>query len=57
MKNQTNSRAVNRELTAMATRQNTKKSISTENKVLLFLGGFVVLSILINVIVYGIPNI
>lgn len=55
----TNSNAVNRELTAMQTNRRTKKAgrVSTENKIFITLGIGVVIAILVNVFVYGIPQI
>lgn len=57
MKNLTHSSAVNRELSAIQTRNTVKKSISTENKVFIILGVLVTVAIVINVLVYGVPSI
>lgn len=57
MKNLTHSSAVNRELSAIQTRNTVKKSISTENKVFIILGVLVTVAIIMNILVYGVPSI
>lgn len=57
MKTLTNSKAVNRELSAMATRHKIVKSTSIENRVFMVLGVLLIITIVVNVLVYGIPNI
>lgn len=57
MKILTNSKAVNREISAMNPTRAKSRNISTENKVFIVLGVLVAISVLANIIINGIPSI
>lgn len=56
MKHLTNSKAVNAELSAMPKKRAQRVQISTENKVFIVLGGMLILSIVVNALIHGIPT-
>ena len=51
------SKAVNRELIDISPIVKSKKHVSIENKVFIILGALLIASILVNIVVNGIPNI
>lgn len=53
----TNSKAVNKELREFLPLQRVEKHIPIENRVFAVLGVLLAITIIVNVLVYGIPNI